>query len=46
MSAAEILFYEGTIQDITEKKQAENDIRAERQSLEKEYIALKRTAGG
>ena len=37
----EILFYEGTIQDITEKKQAENAIKAERQSLEEANIALK-----
>ena len=37
----EILFYEGTIQDITGKKHAEKALETERQSLEEANIALK-----
>jgi PAS domain S-box-containing protein len=37
----EILLYEGTIQDITEKKQAENALEVERQSLAEANTALK-----
>jgi PAS domain S-box-containing protein len=37
----EILFYEGTIQDITEKKLAEKTLQAERQGLEEANTALK-----